>query len=236
LFTIWRGEPGDREKINEVTIGFSRDGFHWDRPDRAAFLPVSAKPGAWNWANVQSAGGGCMIVGDQLYFYLSARQGRPGTAAPGVCTTGLATLRRDGFASMEWRPGEMPVRRASPNQASLGVLTTRPLTFTGEHLFVNANASGGELRVEVLDSAGAVITPFDQASCEPLRGDSARHPVRWSSGSLRDFAGQEVRFRFWMSRGRLYSFWVSPWPSGESRGYPAAGGPEFSGPIDTPRS
>ena len=33
-----------------------------------------------------------------------------------------------------------------------------------------------------------------------------------------------------MTRGRLYAFWVSPWPTGESRGYPAAGGPEFSGP------
>ena len=28
-----------REKINEVTVGFSRDGFHWDRPDRRSFLP-----------------------------------------------------------------------------------------------------------------------------------------------------------------------------------------------------
>jgi len=47
-------------------------------------------------------------------------------------------------------------------------------------------------------------------------------------------AGEIVRFRFTMSRGRLYAFWVSPWPSGESRGFPAAGGPAFAGPIDMP--
>ena len=35
-----------REKINEVALGFSRDGFHWDRPDRSAFLSVSDTPGA----------------------------------------------------------------------------------------------------------------------------------------------------------------------------------------------
>ena len=29
LFSIWRGESDTREKINDVTVGFSRDGFHW---------------------------------------------------------------------------------------------------------------------------------------------------------------------------------------------------------------
>src|SRR3990167_2663139 len=28
LFSIWRGESQTREKINEVALGFSRDGFH----------------------------------------------------------------------------------------------------------------------------------------------------------------------------------------------------------------
>ena len=64
LFSVWRGESNVREKVNEVVIGFSRDGFHWHRPDRNAFLPVSEQEGSWNWANVQSAGGGCVIVGD----------------------------------------------------------------------------------------------------------------------------------------------------------------------------
>ena len=55
LFSIWRGESTTREKINEVEVGFSRDGFHWSRPNRATFLPVSDEVGSWNWANVQSA-------------------------------------------------------------------------------------------------------------------------------------------------------------------------------------
>ena len=28
LFTIWRGQPRDRAKPNELCIGYSRDGFH----------------------------------------------------------------------------------------------------------------------------------------------------------------------------------------------------------------
>jgi hypothetical protein len=61
-----------------VCVGYSRDGFHWSRPDRQAFLSVSEHVGDWNWANVQSAGGCCLVVGDELYFYVSGRRGVPG--------------------------------------------------------------------------------------------------------------------------------------------------------------
>jgi hypothetical protein len=232
LFSVWRGETGVREKINEVTLGFSRDGFHWHRPDRQSFLPVSSDPGSWNWANVQSVGGGCTIVGDQLYFYVSGRQGRPGTEDPGVCTTGLATLRRDGFASMDWLPDEMRVRRIDRSSAGGGTLTTRPIRFAGHHLFVNADVGPGELRVEALDRAGRVLPPFTRDACVPITASGTKASVRWRSGSIGDLAGQSVRLRFSMTRGRLYAFWVSAAATGESGGYPAAGGPEFSGPVD----
>ena len=231
LFSVWRGESKTREKINEVALGFSRDGFHWHRPDRESFMGVSDREGSWNWANMQSAGGGCTIVGDRLHFYVSGRQGRPGTSAPGVCSTGLATLRRDGFASMDRLPGLAAVRRVS--SIPEGTLTTRPITFSGGHLFVNADAQGGELRVEVLDRAGVVIQPFTLAACEPVVTDGTRLAVRWRQGALAGLSGQTVRFRFSLTRGRLFAFWVSPWPTGESRGFPAAGGPEFAGATDT---
>ncbi len=235
LFTIWRGESGTREKINELTVGFSRDGFHWHRPDRRSFLPVSETAGAWNYANVQSAGGCCMIVGDVLHFYVSGRTGIPGTANPGTCTTGLATLRRDGFASMDWLPDDPGFVRRVVDGTPIGELITRPLRFNGTHLFVNAAIPpDGELRIELLDRAGRVVAPYSRDGCAPITGDGTRLPVSWSGApDLAAVADREVRFRFTLTRGRLYAFWVSPWPSGESRGYPAAGGPGFSGPIDT---
>ncbi|MBY0493519.1 MAG: glycosyl hydrolase family 32 [Cyanobacteria bacterium] len=230
LFSVWRGESGLREKINEVTLGFSRDGFHWHRPERKAFLPVSDVVGSWNWANVQSAGGGCLIVGDQLYFYVSGRQGRPGSNAPGVCSTGLATLRRDGFASMDFDPdGARVIRQPSGS----GTLTTRPITFAGEHLFVNADVSKGQLRAEVLDDSGNAIAPFTIDACAPYGGDSTKQRITWSSApSLAAIRHRRVRLRFAMTRGQLFSFWVSADTAGHSGGYPAAGGPEFSGPVD----
>jgi hypothetical protein len=232
LFTIWRGEPSDREKINEVTVGFSRDGFHWHRPDREAFLPIAAEPGAWNWANVQSAGGCCVVVGDRLHFYASGRQGRAGGNAPGVCSTGLATLRRDGFASMDWLPDERSVIKIPVEDSTDGTLTTRSIRFSGGYLFINADVTGGELRVEVLDAEGQPIAPFTKQRCEPIRGDSTKHVVRWAGGTLVSMAQREVRLRMTMTRGRLYAFWVSASPSGESGGYVAAGGPGFTSHRD----
>jgi hypothetical protein len=196
-------------------------------------MGVSDTEGAWNWANVQSAGGCCVIVGDNLYFYVSGRQGRPGTADPGVCTTGVAVLRRDGFASMDWLPGQGGIirGRVAPNAA--GTLTTRPIRFSGGHLFVNGDFTQGELRAEVLDKSGAVIAPFTSAAAAPVTGNGTRLAVNWTGVHLGDLAGRDVRFRFSVTRGRLFSFWVSANPTGESGGYPAAGGPEFSGPIDS---
>jgi hypothetical protein len=221
LFDIWRGQPTNRAKPNEICIGFSRDGFHWDRPSRRAFCPVSERHGDWNWGNVQSAGGCCLVVGDQLYFYVSGRAGIMGSTQSGVCTTGLAVLRRDGFASMD--AGK-----------ETGTLTTRPLTFRGRHLFVNADCPRGELLVELLDRQGNAVPPFTRANCTPLRADRTRQRVTWKGvDDLAKLAGQPVKFRFHLTSGKLYAFWVSSEFNGASHGFVGAGGPGFKGTTDS---
>jgi len=221
LFSIWRGQPQDRAKPNEICVGFTRDGFHWHRPVHDPFIPVSETYGDWNWGNVQSAGGCCLVVGDELWFYVSARAGVKGSSASGVCTTGLAMLRRDGFASMD-------------ADAEGGSLTTRPVRFSGKHLFVNIDAPEGELRVEVLGADGQPIAPFTRDNCVALSADKTLQPVKWEGAEdLSALAGTSVRFRFHLHNGRLYAFWVSPDASGASRGYVAAGGPGFTGATDT---
>lgn len=220
LFSIWRGQPRDRAKPNEICIGFSRDGFHWFRPDRRAFIPVSEHYGDWNWGNVQSAGGGCLVVRDKLYFYASGRAGVGGSSASGVCSTGLALLRRDGFASMDAGDSEE-------------TLTTRPLRFHGKRLFVNVDARAGELRVELLDADGNGIAPFSRANCIPVRSDRTLQEVQWRRArDLSSQADKPVKFRFHLRRARLYAFWVSPSKTGASHGYVAAGGPGFTSSTD----
>jgi hypothetical protein len=226
LFTIHQGPPNrecDRLKIhkrNQVLLGFSRDGHHWHRPDRRPFLGVTEREGDWNWGNMQSAGGGCLVVGDRLYFYVSGRKRSDGFR-DGWGSTGLGALRRDGFASMD------------AGQEG-GTLTTRPVRFAGKGLHVNAKVDQGELTVAVLDERGVEIAPWTRENCVPLRADKTQQAVRWSgAGDLSALTGRPVRFSFHLKAGSLYAFWVSPDESGASYGYVAAGGPGFAGPRDT---
>jgi hypothetical protein len=225
LFTIWRGDkniPAGRPKPNEVCVGFSRDGFHWHRPERKPFLAVSETKGDWNWGNVQSAGGCCLVVGDELWFYHSGRGGSPGQGEARDLGggTGLAVLRRDGFASLD----------AGPEG---GTLTTRPVRFNGKHLFVNANVASGELTAEVLDERGRVIEGLARGDCRPMRADKTLQQVTWKTGDLARVAGKPLKLRFYLTNGRLYAFWISPEESGASHGYVAAGGPGLAQSTDT---
>jgi len=63
---------------------------------------------------VQSVGGGCLIVGDKLYLYASGRNATQET-------TGLAFLRRDGFASMDAasRRARSPLARCGSRAGNL---------------------------------------------------------------------------------------------------------------------
>jgi hypothetical protein len=207
----------------ELGVGFSRDGFHWVRPTRGgganAFIPASNAAGSWNAYNTQSAGGGFLVVGDELWFYFSGRTlQKPAT---GVGSTGLAVLRRDGFYSMD-------------AGASGGVLTTRTVQFSGKYLFVNVNDPQGTLQVEVLDRNGMVIAPFTKQNSVVITTDNTSQAVSWNGVSdLSSLAGTPVQLRFSLTNGQLYSFWVTPDITGASHGYVAAGGPGFTSNIDT---
>src|SRR5262249_51981086 len=157
------------------------DGFHWHRPDRRAFYGVSEKAGEWNWGNVQSAGGCCLVVGDELYFYHSGRAGSPGEGITrdGGGSTGLMILRRDGFASMD--AGEEG-----------GTLTTRTIQFTGKHLFVNAAAKSGELSVEVLNERGEPLKAYTKSDCVPVGEDKTKQLVTWKNADLSIVAGKPL--------------------------------------------
>ncbi len=236
LFSIWRGESSYREKINEVTLGFSRDGFHWHRPDRTAFLPVSEDDGSWNWANVQSAGGGCLIVGDQLLLLRERPAGPSGhRSSPGVCTTGLATLRRDGFASMDWHAR----RRARSRRHGTGRRRRADHAADHVHRRTPVRQRGCERRRAARRGARRVGHASSRRSRASVRaGHRQRHAGAASRGAtaIARRRGRPHRSACASSMTRRPSvrFWVSAGTGGQSGGYPAAGGPDFAGPIDAP--
>ena len=212
-------------KLTDLNFAYSRDGFHWHRPDRTMAIPSERKAGAWDRGYVQSLGNICVVQGDKIWIYYAGYAGDESKAgADGLydnAAMGVAFLRRDGFVSMD--AGEKP-----------GTLTTRPVTFPGQRLFVNLDAPEGMLRVEVLDKQGNPIEPFTMAKSIPVRGDSTLEAVSWEGGAdLSALAGQPVRFRFELTNGSLYAFWVSKDDTGRSDGYVAGGGPGYTGATDT---
>jgi len=84
---------------------------------------------------------------------------KPGDYPEEMQGLGLATIREDGYVSMD-------------ADASPGSLTTLPLRFDGRHLMVNADARGGSVAVELLDVAGRPIPGYTQAECVALTADA----------------------------------------------------------------
>ncbi len=134
-------------------------------------------------------------------------------------------LRRDGFVSLHADKQE-------------GYITTEKLTFDGKYLFVNADvkAKGASLRAELLDADGNVILGYSKKECIAMRStDKTKQLITWKNKKdVSELAGKPVRIKFYLTNGDLYAFWVSPWTSGESRGYTAGGGPGLNASgIDT---
>ncbi|MBI5685865.1 MAG: exo-alpha-sialidase [Verrucomicrobia bacterium] len=228
-FYIHRGpnnrlcDEGKFPKLTDLCLGFSRDGFHWHRPDRRAFIAGTRKEGDWDRAYVHGTAGVCLVMDDKLWFPYTAFSGIAPSGKRGMYTggsIGMATLRRDGFASMD--AGDKPA-----------TLTTRPIKFSGEHLFVNLDAPRGELRVEVLTLENKNYGPFTAEKCIPLRGDSTRQRVIWRGvESLARASNKNVKLRFTLTNGSLYSFWITDDKNGASHGYVGAGGPGFKSTLD----
>lgn len=215
-------QEAGRPKVTDLKYSFSRDGFNWDRSYRDAAIASSRTDGIWDRGYVQSVGGMCSVMGDHIviwYIGFAGNSSRPGHSAAlhSNMATGAAILRRDGFAGMK----------------GTGELLTVPVTFDGKYLFVNVSCASGSLKVEALDSKGAVIPGFEADKCRSISVDSTIQKIEWDGvNDLSALAGYAIRFRFLLTDGELYSFWVSPSEQGESRGYVGGGGPGYSSNID----
>lgn len=224
VFSSWAGPENDvctKDNVikrNQLLLGYSRDGWNWYRGDFTPFCPVNSNSGSWNFGNIQSAVGSPIIVGDKLYFYMSGRR-FDSTSGNEIVSTGLATLRRDGFASMSGN----------------GELVTESLKFSGKYFYVNANIKGS-IKVELLETNGSPISGFTKDDCQAITGNGVSIRVRWKNNEdLSTLKNKNIKVKFYVENSDLYSFWISPYSTGNSFGYTAGGGPNLSSKgIDIP--
>ncbi|MBI2432144.1 MAG: hypothetical protein HYV26_04670 [Candidatus Hydrogenedentes bacterium] len=183
----------------DTQLVVSRDGRAWQRvADRAPFLRPT--PNTWDTGRVFP--GTTMIVKDgavRIYYTgVSTRHGE-GWGSMGI---GLATLPEDRFVA---------VTAADPAQPA--VIETRPITFSGNTLLLNAETKERGVLVEVLGADGAPLPGFAQTHCILTPHDNLRHRVTWQEGghvrSLPDAAGTNiVALRFIIRDASLYAFQI----------------------------
>lgn len=192
---------GDYTGFYHIQLAISRDLEHWQRvADRQPFLETSPL-GAGAYDIQTMIGPTAPVVrGDELWFYYTGIKnyafitsgGEPGydDYLPGKGAICLAVLRRDGFVSV--RAGEGP-----------GTILTQPFELAGAKLFLNTDAGGGELSVEVLDGHDQVV-----ATSAPITGDLLRGAVSWKQGNLAGLTGRSVSLRFTLRKAGLFSYWL----------------------------
>ena len=160
-----------------------------------------------------------------------------------TCQTGLAILRRDGFASLDALTGSTAriVTRALVWAATLGTAGAEAAPAgtggggSSSYLFVNFD--GRALRVAVLDAeTGAPIAPFTLENSVRLSNDTTRSQMHWrgeAEDGLARVAGRRLQLVFEWDDGSLFSFWVARSSEcGESRGHLVGGGPGIGGDVD----
>lgn len=193
LLWIFRAEDDDGYFYGPIftELVSSRDAFHWlrEEDDRPAILDCGPK-GSWDAGMIAAAA--LVINGDKLMLYYSGYSEGHDILPMHSCI-GLATLRRDGFASLD-------------ADAKEGSLTTKRLKGTAGKLHVNCVAQGGQLRVEVLDADGKVFPGYTRDECKPLQGDQIDALVSWKEKGDLPAGDAPLRLRFILQNASLYSF------------------------------
>ena len=179
----------------DVQLAFSRDGRSWNRAGgRDVFMPLGNRPGAFDHKMLFTMQHPIM-VGDEIWIYyvgFSGRHGAPSRKELQGGAVGLARLRKDGFVSID---------------AGEGTLTTRLLKISGDRLVINADASLGSIKVEILDQDGEPLPGFGLKDARSVIGDQLRHLIQWSGGSdLGYLKGKKIAFKFHIDRSKLFSF------------------------------
>ncbi|MEO6437452.1 MAG: hypothetical protein ABIP55_17040, partial [Tepidisphaeraceae bacterium] len=175
--------------VIDIELMTSRDGLTWERPFRGEPFLSRAEGGAFDSGSL-FVSTPPVVLEDELRFYYGAhKEGATHHADFYSVTTGigLATLPLDRFAGIQ------PIARAgqgalpaSPRER-VGQVTLKPIDFRAvSGISLNADASHGAIRVELLDADGNRVRGFGREDTVPLTGDSPRHEVKWNGKALAD--------------------------------------------------
>ncbi|MCH2117434.1 MAG: hypothetical protein MK161_07010 [Pirellulales bacterium] len=204
LIRVMHTELVDKSrKQTVVELTASRDGRHFTRVgNRERVIPLG---GMHEWdPHYHAPTSHPILVGDEIWIYYFSmplldgnKVGKEKADTAQISRIGLAMLRRDGFVSLD-------------AQDKPGQVITRPLTFNGTQLNVNAKiAEGGYLKVGLRDAAGKPVAHYQLADCNPVQGDVTSARVTWRNrDQVHRPDDQSWRLVFELKNAQLYSFWI----------------------------
>ncbi len=189
MFPITNGKNDGPIFVELVT---SHDGKYWERQEepRPPILALGPQ-GSWDDGMLFTPNHP-LVEGGLLKLYyggFDVTHGHDG----GKAAVGLATLRKDGFASLDAGDEE-------------GTITTKPLAGFAGRLGVNYHAENGWVKAELLDEAGQVLPGYSRQACVALDGDSIDAHVSWRGAPQLAETGKPLRIRFILRNAALYSF------------------------------
>jgi hypothetical protein len=165
--------------VIDIEMALSRNGLDWQRPFRKQFALARA-PGSFDGGSIFPCATP-VVLKDEIRFYYGAYSGGATGGDDYAMTSGIgfATLPRDRFAGI--RPDLKSDQPTLPQPLkNIGQITLKPIELgSGTRLSLNADASKGTIRVELLDERSYRVRGFSAEDAEPIRGDSLRHAVKW---------------------------------------------------------
>jgi hypothetical protein len=175
-------------------LAWSPDTVKWTRIQPGTpLIPTSNRPGDYDWGCVYA--GAPVFEQNEIRLYYGASDLGHEDKRKGFLA--LATLRPDGFAGYE---PEAPDQQAT--------VVTRPITCTGKHLTLTADAQGGSITVSIVDEDGVM-----RLESEPIAGNVTDKLVSWKNGgSLKTHIGNKIRLRATIRNAKVYAFGFSSAP------------------------
>ena len=187
-----------------VMLVYTRDiDGDWQRPTRTPIIPRSGIAGSWNSDMVHTANAPVEVPQaetfgaptDQVWLYVGgANHSHNKNPADGERDHqfGVAKWRMDGFVALE------------DTDDNEDVVTTKPISFSGNQLTLNADVkSGGYIRVNIKPASG---DGERKGLSDLVIGDSQAHLVRWNGDdNIASYSGRDVVLQIHIKNAALYS-------------------------------
>ncbi len=180
----------------EAQVAVSRDGVHWRRLPRPAYVG----PGEYEGRNLHQIymSEGMVRRGGEiwLYFYGQEEYHSPHTRNREGNGIYRAVQRLDGFAS------------ADAPYEKLATVRTRPLVFAGSRLVLNIDTGAmGYAQVGFVDERDRPIPGFSIDDCVYVNGNFVSKEIEWlgRGADVSSLAGRTVRVVFRMRGASLYA-------------------------------